>query len=573
MNKLLLKLVMLPSGLWQRMGADKDQLRAILHAKLLMDDRKPLSFGANKGMERKRKKKKGRKNTSLLTMLLSFFMGMIYVFPILMCLSNTVIGLAFFYTMFIFFFTFTLITDFANVLVDTKDKLILFPRPINDRTIMMSRLLYIAIYLFRLAIPMSIPAWIVFGIIKGWVGALFFPFPVLLLVFIVLFVVCGLYILMLRVSKPGKFKEVLNYFQIGFSVVFFATYMLSSRMIDPKAIENVNIEAFDVFKYIPTYWIATSWSWIDSTAIILPGTKWLSIFAILFPIVSLWLTVKYLAPQFIKSLVSSENTEVVVETPKRKVKEQKNEQQFYKLANLLNKSDIGKAGFIMTWLQTNRSRTFKMRVLPTFAYVPVYFFYILLNNNKPFAEVWSGLPDSKSYIALLYMTTFVIMQGLAYITMSDQYKAAWVYYSAPIEKPGEVILGAFKAMWVKYFLPFMFIIGAFTIYVWGTEKLLDIVLATVNITFFTVAQMYFSYRILPFSMKEQVKDSGVKIIIRVLLTFLIIGVLWAAHYLADLVDMLWWLKLIFLALTAILLWMFYDSLRNTPWNKLKTVED
>ncbi len=573
MNKLLLKLVMLPSGLWQRMGADKDQLRAILHAKLLMDDRKPLSFGANKGMERKRKKKKDRKNTSLLTMLLSFFMGMIYVFPILMCLSNTVIGLAFFYTMFIFFFTFTLITDFANVLVDTKDKLILFPRPINDRTIMMSRLLYIAIYLFRLAIPMSIPAWIVFGIIKGWVGALFFPFPVLLLVFIVLFVVCGLYILMLRVSKPGKFKEVLNYFQIGFSVVFFATYMLSSRMIDPKAIENIDIEAFDVFKYIPTYWIATSWSWIDSTATILPGTKWLSIFAILFPIVSLWLTVKYLAPQFIKSLVSSENTEVVVEAPKRRVKEQKNEQQFYKLANLLNKSDIGKAGFIMTWLQTNRSRTFKMRVLPTFAYVPVYFFYILLNNNKPFAEVWSGLPDSKSYIALLYMTTFVIMQGLAYITMSDQYKAAWVYYSAPIEKPGEVMLGAFKAMWVKYFLPFMLVIGAFTIYVWGAEKLLDIVLATVNITFFTVAQMYFSYRILPFSMKEQVKDSGVKVIIRVLLTFLIIGVLWAAHYLADLVDVLWWLKLIFLALTAILLWMFYDSLRNTPWNKLKTVED
>lgn len=570
MNKLLLKLVMLPSGLWQRMGADKDQLRAILHAKLLMDDRKPLSFGANKGMERKRKKKKDRKNTSLLTMLLSFFMGMIYVFPILMCLSNTVIGLAFFYTMFIFFFTFTLITDFANVLVDTKDKLILFPRPINDRTIMMSRLLYIAIYLFRLAIPMSIPAWIVFGIIKGWVGALFFPFPVLLLVFIVLFVVCGLYILMLRVSKPGKFKEVLNYFQIGFSVVFFATYMLSSRMIDPKAIKNVNIEAFDVFKYIPTYWIATSWSWIDPTAIILPGTKWLSIFAILFPMVSLWLTVKYLAPQFIKSLVSSENTEVIVETPKRKVKEQKNEQQFYKLANLLNKSDIGKAGFIMTWLQTNRSRTFKMRVLPTFAYVPVYFFYILLNNNKPFAEVWSGLPDSKSYIALLYMTTFVIMQGLAYITMSDQYKAAWVYYSAPIEKPGEVILGAFKAMWVKYFLPFMLVIGAFTIYVWGTTKLLDIVLATVNITFFTVAQMYFSYRILPFSMKEQVKDNGVKTIIRVLLTFLLIGVLGVAHYLA---DVLWWLKLIFLVLTAILLWMFYDSLRNTPWNKLKTVED
>ncbi|HEY9176808.1 MAG TPA: hypothetical protein VIN07_03920, partial [Flavipsychrobacter sp.] len=157
MNKFILFLMMLPSGLWKSLGADTGQLRAILKAKLLMDNRKPLSFGNNRGVEHK--KKKDRKYTVWLTMLLSFFMGIMYVLPILITAFDVVIGLTFFYTMFVFVFTFTLITDFANVLIDTKDKFILFPRPVNDRTIMLSRLLYIMIYLLRLVIPMSIPAW------------------------------------------------------------------------------------------------------------------------------------------------------------------------------------------------------------------------------------------------------------------------------------------------------------------------------------------------------------------------------------------------------------------------------
>ncbi|MBZ0098498.1 MAG: hypothetical protein K8F30_05410, partial [Taibaiella sp.] len=219
MNRFLLFLLMIPSALWKRLGADVEQLRAILHVKLMMDNRKPLSFGNNRGVEHK--KKKDRKYTTWLTMLFSFFMGFVYVFPVIITEFDPVIGLAFFYTMFIFIFTFTLITDFANVLIDTKDKFVLFSRPVSDRTIMLSRLLYIMIYLLRLVIPMSLPAWIVFGIIKGWKGALFFPFPLVLLVFVVLFLVSALYLLMLRLASPGRFKDVLNYFQIGFSIVFF----------------------------------------------------------------------------------------------------------------------------------------------------------------------------------------------------------------------------------------------------------------------------------------------------------------------------------------------------------------
>src|SRR5690606_9496615 len=109
---------------------------------------------------------------SIRTMLLSFFMGLIYILPIGMVYMDATIGLSLFFLMFAFMLTFTMITDFANVLVDTKDKFILFSRPVNDKTIMLSRLLYIFIYLMRLVIPMTLPGWIMFGVLKGWTAVL-----------------------------------------------------------------------------------------------------------------------------------------------------------------------------------------------------------------------------------------------------------------------------------------------------------------------------------------------------------------------------------------------------------------
>lgn len=596
MNRLLLFFVMLPSGLWRSLGADIAQLRAILTAKLLVDDRKPLSFGANRGMASS--KKKDRKYTSIRTMLLSFFMGLIYILPIGMVYMDATIGLSLFFLMFAFMLTFTMITDFANVLVDTKDKFILFSRPVNDKTIMLSRLLYIFIYLMRLVIPMTLPAWIMFGVLKGWTAVLFYPLSVLLMVFLVLFIVCALYILMLQIAGPGKFKDVLNYFQIGFSIVFFAVWMLTSRSINPEAIEGVDINSFAWAQLTPMYWLSVCWSWIDATAVIIPGTAWMGALAIVLPFLCLWLTVKYLAPQFTRKLVMGDvNAESMkVEIKPKKAGKVSSVDKLSKRAAMFNKSSEGMAGFIITWLQTSRSRNFKMRVLPAIAYVPVYFFYMLSNGRGSLGETWEKLPEGHSYVGLMYLTMFVLMQAINFITMSEQYKAAWVYYAAPVGKPGEVIAGAYKAMWVKYYLPFIMAIAVFCIFIWGPKVVPDIILATLNTTVFTVIMMRISYRVLPFSKKEQMKEAGGRSFIRVFGSFIIMGVLGLGHYIvaalsnlregsrmdnmvSGIVDPSWLtiisfsLKIVFIILSSILLWISLDSLRNTTWDRMKKDEE
>lgn len=593
MSKLLLKLVMLFSGLWRALGADVTQLKAILQTKLMLDDRKPISFGMNKGAQHK--KKKDRKNSITITMLLSLFMGILYVAPILMAAEDAIIGLTMFYSIFMFFATFTLLTDFANIIVDTQDKYILFPRPVNDRTVMLSRLLYISIYLFRMVIPMSVLPWVCFGFIKGWVGAVWFIFPLILCTFIVLFLICGLYFLMIRIAGAGKFKDVLNYFQIIFSIAFFMVWMFSSRMIDEEAFANLDLKMFEWVKFLPSYWLAITWSWLDNTAKVIPGTGWTSILAFIFPIVSLWATIKWLAPQFIKSLVASDNIEQV-KVSNKKVETQGSPKQplYMQLAHRFNKDDTAKAGFIITWLQTARSRTFKMRVLPAIAYVPAYFFYILMSRNKEFSQVWAELPEGRTYIMLLYMTFFVVMNALTYITMSEQYKAAWVYYPTPVKEPGQVILGSFRAVWAKYFLPFMIVIGLFVLNVWGLPALFDVILATVNITLFSMVMLYINYRYLPFSRKEQVKDSAGKTIIRIIATFLLIGILGVGHYAVSgiaapqkgklsidlsafvssnmLTTISYLLKTVFIILSSIFLWLIQDGVRHTSWTYIRKQE-
>lgn len=205
MNRILLYLIMLPKGLYQSLGADPAQLRAILDVKLKLDDRKPVNFG------RQRQQKKARRFSLILGMFIAFITGIIYIFPLLL-MEDRLTALWTFFTMFLFLLSFTLISDFSTVLIDTRDKYIVLPRPVSDRTLFLSRVLHIFIYLFRIVLPMSLPGWIVLGLMDGWKAAVFFPLPLMLLVFTALFVVMGAYLLMLRAASAEKFKELLKLF-------------------------------------------------------------------------------------------------------------------------------------------------------------------------------------------------------------------------------------------------------------------------------------------------------------------------------------------------------------------------
>jgi hypothetical protein len=275
----------------------------------------------------------------------------------------------------------------------------------------------------------------------------------------------------------------------------------------------------------------------------------------------MYIVIKRLAPQFsrrIAGIDAADNSGYIVPGSKQL----KASKIYQKLANALNRSNEAKAGFMIAWLQTSRSRSFRMRVYPSFAFIPIYFVFILTQNNSSYNEAFQHLAENPRHLLLLYMSSFVMISALNYLTTSDQYKASWVYFSTPVQTPGNIMIGAFKAVLVKYFLPFFVLISIFILYVWGAAAVWDIILALVNVILFVSCMARVSYRRLPFSTAEEMKQGGGRIL-KSFIAMAIPATLGFGHYFA---LHLLWLKLVFLVLSSILLWLVWSSYAETSWS-------
>ncbi len=548
-------MVMLLQGVWRGMGADVDQLRAILQVRLILDDRKPVAMG------RSAKQKKDRKYGSVLNFFVSLVMGLVYMIPLL-TIQDALLGLTVYFSLLISIMSLMLITDFSSVLFDARDKFIIFPRPVTDKTIVLARMLHVFIYLFRIVLPMSLPGWVVLGLVHGWQAAVIFPVPMVFMVFLVLFIVNSVYLLVLRLAKPEKFKDVINYFQIATSVVFFASVYLFPRMLESENFMYVNIQDHPMLRLAPSYWLAACWAWVGFD-VHLNGTYTLSTLAIIVPVLCMYAVVRWLSPQFSRRIAGIDNVEVAEYKPVVTAKRSSSGRLYQWLAQVLNRTDEARAGFMIAWLQTSRSRSFRMRVFPSFAFVPVYFIYIITQDGQSLSEAIAHVGNKPRHLILLYYSSFVMVSVLNYLYISEQFKASWVYYAAPVEVPGRIMSGALKAVLVKFYVPFVAVLSVFIVYIWGAPAILDVVLALVNVSLF-VACMARIARQLPFAAAEQMKQGGSRVVKSLVAMAIPLG-LGFCHYFS---RNLWWLECIFLGLSCIALWLVWDSYSRVSWAKV-----
>ena len=130
------------------MGVNISQLRAILTAKLMMDDRRPLHLNRNN----KKTDGKPSKYAGIGRLFLSVLLGSILIFP-LITEANILVKILIVYSFLIIILSMMLITEFTTVLLDGRDNQIILPKPVNDRTFLLSRLLHLIIFILDLAIP------------------------------------------------------------------------------------------------------------------------------------------------------------------------------------------------------------------------------------------------------------------------------------------------------------------------------------------------------------------------------------------------------------------------------------
>jgi ABC-2 type transport system permease protein len=495
-------------------------------------------------------------------------MGCFFLFSF--ALNTTVtVQLTFYFTYFIFMLASTLISDFTSVLIDIRDNYIILPKPVNDRTMLLARLLHIFIHICKLVVPMLLPALIYIGIEFGIAGWMLLVVAGILAVIFSIFLINAVYIIILRITTPEKFKAIISYIQIVFAVVLYASFQLLPRMMG-------NIENFDLhfsnsnwLLLLPSYWFAAAWNVMYNLNGSLPEYI-AAVCACLIPFVSLWIVIRFLAPSFNSklSLISNTGNDAApVLSSAHKTSD--NKTTFSNtIAKLFSKPGTERMGFLFTWYMMARSRDFKMKVYPAIGYLLVYIF-IFFFNTKSF-----GLADIEQQtkigkiviITVLYFSSFLLSTAIAQLVFSDKYKAAWFYFITPINVPGSIITGSVKAAVAKFFLPLFIALSILGIAITGISFIPNLILSGVNQLTICYLLVYFGNKEFPFSKTQsiQVKTGNfIRSLFRMILPISIAVLHYVIYTSIPLI-------IIFLIISIAALRFIMDSVKRLSWNVVTT---
>lgn len=562
MNKLFIYILSWLNPVWKALGADSRQLHWILATKLMMDDRRPSS------MRMGRQRKKEANNSTLITAFVSLMYGFFMMAVIINTRSDMLTGLTIYFGMLIVMLALTLISDFTSVLIDVRDNYIVLPRPVNDRTVLLARLLHISIHLSKIVIPMAIPGVIYLGITNGASGAAMLILLIVLSTILTIFLINLVYLVILKITTPAKFKEIINYIQIGFTIFIFAFYELFPRLMDNKILGHINLESHHWIYYVPPFWLASVWSVLmdhqfQQTLIFTAGL------AIIMPLLSIWIVIHFFAPSFNKKL-SSINTSSDENKPAIDIKVKTTQPSLSRfLSNLLIRNKTERAGFVFGWKLTSRSRDFKLKVYPMFGYVIVLFFLFMFGGFSGNTHKIQGADFYKKgpgILFIIYLCSIMIANAVVLIKSSDKYKAAWVYYISPVQKPGILLRGIMKMLILKYFFLIYVVIAIVALFFRGLSFIPNLLLGLVNIIFISLILGLFYLKTFPFSEQWNINQSSGRMM-KSFFLMIIVGIFGVIHYfiMNDTIVVL-----ILTVLVAVADWLLLDKFGNRSWEKMET---
>lgn len=498
----VLKLLDRVRGGFGNIGVDYPQLRSILQVKLTMDGRRTptvLTGGQNS--------KSNKEGSSLRVQWLYLLFGLMMI-ALVIPEDNHILMMSLLFSVVMFMITTTLISDFSSVMLDLRDKNILFVRPVNRRTLNMAKSIHILIYLLTVMLAFTGPS-LIFSLFRhGVMFFLLYAAEIILMDCFILVFTALLYLLILKFFDGEKLKDMINYVQIILSVGVVVGSQLISRLF--------NISEWGI-TFNADWWnflLAPVW-FAAPFEVLIGGAREnhlmvLSVLALVVPLVLLVTYVK-LMPMFERSL--------------QKLAEQgaagkDNERLARRLSGVFCRGSEEGLFFRFTWSMMKNERDFKLKVYPSIGMSVVFPFIFMFN------EVWSGdlerMRNSKAYL-LIYLCGMLLMTVVQMLRYSASYKGAWIYKAIPLPDTSSVYSGMLKAALLRLMMPLFVLESIVFIWLFGIRILPDLAVVLISLLLYAVICFRVMPRALPFSEKyEAAKQSDFKGLSFVLL-FILMG--------------------------------------------------
>jgi len=454
-----------------------------------------------------------------------------------------------------------MISEFTNVLMDTRDNGILMSRPINSRTIVLAKILHIAFYMLHMSFSLSLFIIVITLIYYGFIAMLFLLLLIVLAALFTLFLTNIFYLGLMNVVNGQKLKDIIVYFQVAMAILFMGGYQIMPRMMDMYDITNIQIPIHWWSYLVPPLWMSNSMEAFINSAF---DTSHFIFFAcaLFVPVLSLIFVVKVLAPKFNKALAQLD----VAGSKEKKVVKETNEGKGFvsKLSRLFTKNRVESTAFDMVWLMSGRERKFKQTVYPSFGYIFIFILIFAFKSKDAFNM--ESLAESNKYLWFIYTTIFVSFSITQQLGYSDQNKSSWFYQILPIEKPGEVLLGSFKSVMIKYYVPVYLIVSTAAIVIWGIPVIDDLVLGFLLVSIVSSLMQSWSEPILPFTKERETQDAGGNFLKGMLLMVSAAGI-GLLHYGLSFLP---YAIPIAIPILAVILYFRLKSFRKISWDKINS---
>ncbi|MEH7014594.1 hypothetical protein V7087_27925 [Neobacillus niacini] len=530
--------------IFRSFGIDYKIMRRILQVKLTMDGRRvPTIFSQNA-----KKKEKDINNQYIKSLWIYVLFGL-FMIPFILMGENYLFQMSLFYGIFTFFIMTSMISDFSSVLLDIRDRNILFPKPVDKRTISTTKMVHVVIYLSFLTIALvGIP--LIVGLIKH--GFLFFLTTVITIILIDLFIVvltALIYLFILRFFDGEKLKDIINYVQIVLSLGIMVGYQLLVRSFEFIDL-SISLE--------PQWWqvfIFPMW-YGAMMEVMMNGNAQLfhllfTVLGILMPLLSIWIYIK-LNPAFEQNLQKL--------SYHGKPKEKRRSKMGRLLLRVICRSHEEQAFFRFASSMMKNERDFKLKVYPSLGFSVVIPFILIMNG---FNTDFDHLSTSKSFLTI-YFSLIIIPTIMLLLKFSGKYQGAWIYRASPIKHLKPMFSGTIKSFIFNLYLPVYLLLSVVFISLFGARILPDLVVVFLNACTYAVICFMILKKSIPFSESiDQYNQNSNGAIIFGLMLF--VALFAGLHFVTTLFSYGIYLYIVFAILCLATIWKLAF---NITWDKI-----
>ncbi|MEK3772462.1 hypothetical protein MKY14_28490 [Paenibacillus sp. FSL R5-0887] len=527
-------------GAFIRFGVDYDTMRSILQIKLTMDGRRTPTALA--GMQKKENAKEG---SPLRLQWIYLLFGLILI-PLTLSNDHYMLQMSLTFGIIMFFVSTTLISDFSSVMLDLRDKNILFSKPVNRTTLNMAKTIHVLLYLGTVTLSITGPS-LVFSLFKqGIAFFLMYAVTIVLLDCFILVITALLYLMIMRFFDGEKLKDIINYTQILLTIGIMVGYQFISRLFNLTELGAAYHPAWWQYFIFPV-WFAAPFE------LLLGGAREpyyfiLSMLALITPLVLIAAYIK-LMPQFERNL--------------QKLAEQgsggKDKGQIAEwLSRRVCKEPAEGIFFRFTWSMMKNERDFKLKVYPALGFsiaFPFIFIFGILQNSYD-----GSLKGSKVYL-LIYFCTMLMQTVIQMLRYSTSYKGAWIYRLIPLPDSTPIYRGMLKAALLRLVLPLFAVDAVLFILLFGVHIVPDLVVVLFAMLIFSVICFRVYPRSLPFSERYEAAKQKDYTGVAFMLMFLLMGMA-GIHYVFTLFT--GGIYIYLLVLVVLNQWLWRKTFPKTP---------